>query len=73
MKNLFLTLVFVFATTFSFADIDSNSSNSSNSEEALIMECFDFNDSCGGSWEVCHEGVSSSQLIAFLWAWDGGC
>ncbi len=35
--------------------------------------CFDFDDSCGGSWVVCHEGVSTAQLVAFLWAWDGGC
>ncbi len=70
MKNLFLTLVFVFATAFSFANIDSNPSSS---EEALRMECFDFYDSCGGAWEVCHEGVSTAQLVAFLWAWDGGC
>ncbi|MBE0422399.1 MAG: hypothetical protein IBX66_00505 [Lutibacter sp.] len=70
MKNLFLTLAFVFASSLSFANIDSNVAIE---EEVLAMECFDFNDSCGGSWEVCHEGVSTAQLAAFLWEWDGGC
>lgn len=40
---------------------------------AFVMSCFDFYDSCGGSWRVCHEGVSTQDLIAFLWEWDGGC
>lgn len=35
--------------------------------------CFDFNDSCGGSWRVCHSGVSTVDLLDFLWNWDGGC
>jgi hypothetical protein len=38
-----------------------------------FWDCFDFNDSCGGSWVVCHQGVSTARLVAFLWAWDGGC
>jgi hypothetical protein len=70
MKNLFLTLAFVFATSLSFAGINSNDITS---EEVVEMECFDFNDSCGGSWEVCHEGVSTSKLAAFLFEWDEGC
>lgn len=40
---------------------------------AFAMNCFDFYDSCGGAWTVCHEGVSTGDLIAFLWEWDGGC
>jgi hypothetical protein len=70
MKNLFLTLAFVFATSLSFAGINSNDITS---EEVMKMQCFDFNDSCGGSWEVCHEGVSAGQLASFLFEWDGGC
>lgn len=70
MKSLFLTLAFVFATAFSFAGTNSNEITS---EEVVIMECFDFNDSCGGSWEVCHEGVSTAELAEFLFEWDGGC
>ncbi|WP_196888768.1 hypothetical protein [Aureivirga sp. CE67] len=71
MKNFLLTLTFVLATALSFASTDSKPSISE--EEAAFMECFDFNDSCGGSWEVCHENVSTVDLIAFLWEWDGGC
>ena len=70
MKNLFLTLAFVLATSYSFAGINSNDIAS---EEVVKVECFDFNDSCGGSWQVCHEGVSTGQLAAFLFEWDGGC
>ncbi|MFS4416493.1 hypothetical protein [Maribacter sp. 2307ULW6-5] len=70
MKNVFFTLAFVFASTLSFAK---NDTASTPSEEMLFMECFDFNDSCGGAWEVCHENVSTVELVAFLWEWDGGC
>ncbi len=70
MKNLFLTLAFVLATSLSFAGINSTEITS---EEVMKIECFDFNDSCGGSWEICHEGVSTAQLAAFLFEWDGGC
>lgn len=70
MKNLFLTIAFILATTFSFADTNTNENTT---KEVVFMECFDFNDSCGGSWEVCHEGVTTAQLTAFLFEWDGGC
>ena len=74
MKNLFLTLAFVFATSFSFAGINSNETRLEKTPEAVEkMACFDFNDSCGGSWTVCSSGVSTSQLMSFLWEWDGGC
>lgn len=42
-------------------------------KQKKAMSCFDFNDSCGGSWVVCHQGVSTWDLVNFLWAWDGGC
>ncbi|WP_313386329.1 hypothetical protein [Chishuiella sp.] len=38
-----------------------------------VLHCFDFNDSCGGSWEACHENVSTEQLIDFVYDWDVKC
>lgn len=82
MKNLFFALVFMLVGTFAFANTGVFEKESFKAETTKKVElaasakewhCFDFNDSCGGSWMVCHNGVSSAQLISFLWAWDGGC
>ena len=40
---------------------------------AQRWHCFDFNDSCGGSWTVCYTGYTFAQVVDILWAWDGGC
>jgi hypothetical protein len=88
MKNLFFAFALILVGTFTFAsNVENKSYNeittSDNSalnvhslnfnSELMAMECFDFYDSCGGAWEVCHEGVSTGELVAFLWEWDGGC
>lgn len=60
-------------------DLQKSTSDITISESVNVQEttgdwnCFIFNDSCGGSWIVCHRNVSALQLSQFLFAWDGGC
>lgn len=60
MKNLFLTLAFVFATSFSFAGINS-SNGTSSSEDVVLRACFDFTLSCGIGGTVC--GSNTGDMI----------
>ncbi len=58
MKNLFLTLAFIFATSFSFAGVNSNETSSS---EDVKRACFDFTLSCGIEGTVC--GSNAGDMI----------
>ena len=61
MKNLFLTLAFVLATSFSFASINPSNGTPSNEEVALKVACFDFTLSCGITGTVC--GSNTGDMI----------
>jgi len=71
MKNLFLTLAFVLATSFSFAGVNSNQT-ASNKEVALKVACFDFTLSCGITGTVCG-GNTGNMIDAVLFADDLLC
>lgn len=75
MKKLLFASAFALMGTFALANETKTEVIEKGEELATIAvaQCFDFNDSCGGSWEVCHENVSTEQLMDFLWNWDGGC
>lgn len=82
MKKILFTIAFSFVSTLTFASVGEKErvSETPKKEEAPeVVEknnawhCFDFNDSCGGSWVVCHNGVITQDLVAVLWEWDGGC
>lgn len=80
MKKILFTLAFgamaiVTHANTSLEESNSVSQNNTNTAELAVAaeNCFDFNDSCGGSWTVCHQNVTTEQLINFLYSWDGGC
>jgi len=60
MKNLFLTLVFVFATAFSFAGSDSYETKL---ETAMFNDCIGVTLSCGVSYDICNFTGTTSQLV----------
>ncbi len=76
-KNLFAV---AFALIGFLAQANTSTSHSSDVlelKESIRMEtstysCFDFYDSCDGSWEVCHHGYID-EIADFLFDWDGFC
>lgn len=61
MKNLFLTLAFVFATSISFAG---NNSNEIASQADMTVGCFNFTLSCGVGGTAC--GDDTAELIDLI-------
>lgn len=64
MKNLFLTLAFVLATSFSFASMNSSNGTPPNEDVTLEVPCFDFTLSCGVSGTAC--GNDTGALIDLI-------
>ena len=67
MKNLFFALTFIFATTLSFAN---NDSNLSTSYESLESDCVPVTFSCGISGYLCGAN-DSTQLISWVLYYEG--
>jgi len=61
MKNLFLTLAFVLATSFTFAGTNLSNETLPSEEVALQVDCFDFILSCGITGTVC--GSNTSDMV----------
>lgn len=73
MKKIASLMAVMFISTTLMMGASSLESRDVQSNMEMSWSCFDFYDSCGGAWEVCHQGVSIIEVIDFLWNWDGGC